>query len=109
MKFRNPSVTVHCTQCDYKARRQLADASACRGHHATPCAVGYCPNGHGVLSRADGGQVGDLFWSPNHPRAAFMRARIREREEGSAALREKQQREAERKARFLRGRLVERG
>lgn len=54
---RAPSVNLGCTQCDYRAKRQLVEEVACRGVYETPCEHASCPDGHGALVRDDGGSV----------------------------------------------------
>jgi hypothetical protein len=47
-------VTLVCTACGYKCRRELMMEAGSRGVHETSSEPGLCPNGHGLLVRQDG-------------------------------------------------------
>lgn len=47
-------VTMVCTTCGHKARRDLACEAGSRGTHETQAEPASCPRGHGPLVRADG-------------------------------------------------------
>ena len=103
MQNRNPSVNVHCSQCDYTARRQLLSSVSTRGHHETACEVGFCPKGHGLLKRSDGGSVGEPWADADHPDHVATMAKSREWQSDAGQLAAKAVEEARRKARYVKG------
>lgn len=47
-------VTLVCTKCPYKARRELMLESGSYGVSETSSEPAFCPKGHGLLVRQDG-------------------------------------------------------
>lgn len=61
------NVNLKCVTCGATARRQLLEQVACRGVHNTACEPAFCPRGHGLMVREDGGRVRN--WGTDVPLA----------------------------------------